>query len=51
MKSPSKYYNTIETEDEDPDPKLQWVTSSGFDPDLNKKLPEQLINRFAKEIK
>ena len=25
MKSPSKYYNKIEMEDEDPDPSLQWV--------------------------
>ena len=48
-KSSSKYYNTIEKEDEDPDQNLQSVrkhTSSGFDPDLNIKLPEQLINRF-----
>ena len=54
MKSSSKYYNTIEIEDEDPDPNLQSVrkyTSSGFDPDLNKNLPEQLINRFMQEIK
>ena len=43
MKSPSKYYNTIEMEDEDPYQYLQSVrmnTSSVFDPDLNKNLSE-----------
>ena len=54
MKSSSKYYNTIEIEDEDPDLNLQSVrkyTCSDFDPDLNKNFPEQLINRFMQEIK
>ena len=54
MKTPSKYYNTIEMEDEVSNQILQSVrkhTSSGFDPDLNKNLPEQLINMFIQEIK
>ena len=54
MKSPRKYCNTIEIEGEDSNQNLQSVrkhTSSGFDPDLNKNLPEQLINRFMQEIK
>ena len=38
MKSPSKYYNTIEMDDDIPDSNLWSVrkyTKSGFDPDLN----------------
>ena len=45
MKSPSKYYNTIEIENEDPDLNLQSIrkhTSSGFDPDLNKNYQNSL---------
>ena len=46
MKSSSKYYKTIEMEDEDPYQNLQSVrmhTSSCFDLDLNKNVSEQLI--------
>ena len=49
----SKYYNTIEMEDEDSDPNLQSVrkhTSSDFDPDLNKNLSEQLIKCLCKKL-
>ena len=54
MKIPSKYYNTIEIEDEDSNQNLQSVrkhTSLDFDPYFKKNLPEQLINRFIQEIK
>ena len=53
MKSPCKYCNTIEMEDENPDSSLQWIrkhTSSGFDPYLNKNLSEQLRIGLCKKL-
>ena len=53
MKSPSRYYNTIEIEDEDLNLNLKLTrkqTNSGYDLDLNQKFTRTAHNVYTKEL-